>query len=330
MPTLQDVLPDNPALQPRVFEHYTTSSCDFCSTYGPVNYGWVCEGCFPRHEELRIERARALEEQREVLRQQRLERLRQQAQQEVRARRQARIDLAKHGRRFGIELEVSVEGHADDIARELRRAGVEAYDDGYTHEVTDYWKVVPDGSVSCGWEVVSPPMTLERARREVPIVCGTLSDLGAEATTDCGLHVHHEVRDLSVPAFKRLVHRWNAAQPAIDGLVARHRRSDQCEWAEAHRSDELNALNGIESLAQIRELFMDRYRALNVQCFPKYGTVEVRQFQSTLDADEILAWVEFGQALIDDALRARTLDRGAVKSVIARTLVLHLPLKSVA
>ena len=40
--------------------------------------------------------------------------------------------------------------------------------------------------------------------------------------------------------------------------------------------------------------------------------------------------MEFGQALIDDALRARTLDRGAVKADNARTLVRQLPLKSVA
>ena len=47
-----------------------------------------------------------------------------------------------------------------------------------------------------------------------------------------------------------------------------------------------------------RHLPGERYKALNVTCYPKYGTVEVRLHQGTLSAEKITAWVDFGQALI--------------------------------
>jgi gamma-glutamyl:cysteine ligase YbdK (ATP-grasp superfamily) len=44
--------------------------------------------------------------------------------------------------------------------------------------------------------------------------------------------------------------------------------------------------------------------SLNVSCFSQYGTVEVRQHEATLDAEEIMSWIAYGQAIIDAALNA--------------------------
>jgi hypothetical protein len=48
--------------------------------------------------------------------------------------------------------------------------------------------------------------------------------------------------------------------------------------------------------------YMDRYRALNFNAYAKYGTVEVRQHQGTLNADKIINWVKFGQSVIAAAV----------------------------
>lgn len=314
----------------RFVAYFQRSYCDFCSATGPVNHSNMCESCFPqraRSRYLSLCRQAASSEQARL---DQIEYMRRLAIEERRKRRSAQAEVKRNGRKFGVELEVNIDADSYDIAVALMDAGVECIDDGYTHEVMNVWKVVPDGSVDCGWEVVSPPMTMARARREVPIVTETLSNMGAVASSDCGLHVHHDVQDLTVPAFKRLVHRWNTAQPTIDGLVARHRKSDRCQWAQAFDSASLSAINRINSLSELRGCYLDRYTSLNVSCFQKYGTVEVRQFQSTLDADEILAWVELGQAFIDDAIRARTLNRGIVAAPTTDALVKALPIRTPA
>jgi hypothetical protein len=48
--------------------------------------------------------------------------------------------------------------------------------------------------------------------------------------------------------------------------------------------------------------YMDRYRALNFNAYAKYGTVEVRQHQGTLNADKIINWIKFGQSVIAAAV----------------------------
>lgn len=294
--------------------------CNFCCEYGEEvvrfiadnpfhperDSFYVCERHYAdrfalaadwqeRQEEYRLEQA-ALQERRR----------REEAARQERQRREAQRRMASDGgRRFGIELEVEIDTDSNTIADALLDRGISCEAPGYTHEVMNCWKVVSDSSVGAGWEIVSPPMTMERAKREVPIVTETLSNLGAVPADSCGLHVHHEVADLDIGQFKRLVHRWADAQPFIDRMVAPHRRDGNSDWCSSFSSRELRAIDGMTCMSQINnDVYIDRYKSLNVSAFSQYGTVEVRQHQSTLDADEILAWTAFVQDLISAAVKA--------------------------
>lgn len=221
---------------------------------------------------------------------------------DTRRRREAKraaARLAEHGRRFGIELEVNTDIESAAIVHRLQDAGIPARAPGYSHEVLDgEWKVVPDSSVA-GWEVVSPPL-LWQDRDQIRTVCRVLSSLGCVPGRQCGLHVHHEVAEFSADDMKRLVRTWYRAQPITDTLTASHRI--QGEWSDHWYEQEVEDAERAPNLQQMTA-YAERYKSLNLSCFPQYGTVEVRQHESTLDADKIIAWIAYGQAVIERAIK---------------------------
>jgi hypothetical protein len=60
----------------------------------------------------------------------------------------------------------------------------------------------------------------------------------------------------------------------------------------------------------------DRYRSLNLTAFAQYGTVEVRQHEGTLDSNKILAWVQYGQTVIESAKMRRRPKRDHVHTYL--------------
>jgi len=245
--------------------------------------------------------------------------------------------IANGGRRFGIELEFSVpygsgdpdpdecdcalcrenygrercgQLSAESIASELNAAGVPCTAPGYTHAVyPGTWKIVPDGSLENGWELVSPPMQWDAANVQVRTACAVLKDLGCRATSDCGLHVHHDVGDMTTRTAAMLARNWQACQSATERLVERDRLYS--EWCRRTPRSITNAQCDIaEDLPLSEFLYIDgeRYRQLNWTCWNSYGTVEVRMHESTLDADAILAWVAYSQSIVEASMECRYLD----------------------
>lgn len=216
------------------------------------------------------------------------------------------------GRKFGIEVEFIGTSYSA-VVREMQARGLTASYEGYTHRIRQgAWKVVTDGSVSNVYELVSPPLRGAAGRREVKLACEALAAAGARISRSCGLHVHHDIHDLDATHVGRLARLWANNQRAINGLVAPSRRNSR--WAAPLRTDEVERLEALDTSRYsgnlqlaVRSLYIDRYRSLNFDCFPRYGTVEVRQHQGTIAADKILAWIEFGQAMIRFAKSADAL-----------------------
>lgn len=196
-------------------------------------------------------------------------------------------------RRFGVELELLYPSHIGpaNIRAALSAAGLSE------------WKVEHDGSLNGnGWEVVSPKLQGEDGHRQIREVCAVLSGLGGKPNSSCGLHVHHEIRELSIEAAKALFVAWAAQQPMIDGLVAPSRRGG-AYYARHLGSSDLARVQRCSTLSDLQRAsnamsYSDKYRALNLRSYGRYGTVEVRQHQGTVNAEKISSWVRFGQALI--------------------------------
>lgn len=199
-------------------------------------------------------------------------------------------------RRFGVEMETYfTDGTTRSMVQNrLSSAGLRG------------WRVKSDCSISggTGAEIVSPILRGEDGKRQVRMACEILNEMGAKVNRSTGLHVHHEVSDLTLDDFKRVVRSWTDNQRAIDRLVSPSRRRGSCRYAAAWSSRDVSYISDCTTLDSLRNrgcFNVTRYKTLNVSCFPRYGTIEIRQHQGTTDADKVVTWVEFGQAIIDQS-----------------------------
>jgi hypothetical protein len=201
-------------------------------------------------------------------------------------------------RKFGVEIEFIGSRYTLQVALEER--GLPVNSEGYTHRVMNQWKIVTDGSVSRGYELVSPPLSGAEGLAALKLACEALDAVGARVNRSCGLHVHHDVNDLNLRSFGRLFRIWSRNQHATDGLVTQSRRNNN--WARPLTSNDVRTIESLPSLARTTISsylgYVNRYKALNVAAFPRYGTVEVRQHQGTTNYEKIAAWIAFGQAII--------------------------------
>lgn len=242
----------------------------------------------------------------------------------TRARTSARLaDSGAFERQFGVEIET--EGASvDSITREFRRVGLTIRYFGYTHEVQTSWKIVTDSSLRDGLEVVSPILKGAAGRRELRLAMQALQAAGATVSRRCGLHVHHDVQDLTAGGIFRLVKQWQESQAVTSGLVAPSRRgvNTYCSaltaddvhyaqrWADQHGHD--TAVPYAQGGPRL-----DRFKSLNITSYGLYGTVEIRQHQGTLNAAKALAWVSFGQAMIERAKQGDATAPSTIRELLA-------------
>jgi hypothetical protein len=183
----------------------------------------------------------------------------------------------------------------------------------YRHTVTSEWKAVPDGSVSGGCEVVSPPLRngvqdFMQLRR----VMLALKNAGGRITSACGGHVHFGVEELSPHDRARTVEGHHAYQPLFDAFVSARRRgtrtylgprlqSTAAMLAEQFR-DRAGAMAQDVNDNQVPRgevaAHHDRYKNWNVCSYVKYGTFENRQLEGCLNPKKMFAWLCLNRAFI--------------------------------
>jgi hypothetical protein len=200
-------------------------------------------------------------------------------------------------RTYGVELEFVAPTDRYTITNRLEAAGL------------GRWKVKSDVSVSggrglSGWEVVSPVLRGEDGLEQIRKVTRLLRDLGATVNRTCGMHVHHGADDLTIGDVKRVTKTWYENQSLIDGLVSPSRRGSANRYCRALDGRFLREVEAVESLQGLQRVYFDRYRSLNLASYGRHGTLEIRQHQGTLDAEKVVSWVRFGQAIIDGAVVA--------------------------
>lgn len=209
-------------------------------------------------------------------------------------------------RRFGIELEhngVSLYR----VAQALRDAGLQAVEPGYTHRVMAEWKIVPDGS--CGNEAVSPILRGKDGWRDVKTAMQAIRSIGGRVTRACGMHVHLDMSDLDGEQIARVLETYVAFQSEVDQFLAPSRRSSaDNQWCRPWYGSALAAAAAQFRYDRSAPQHADRYRTLNVAAFPKYGTLEFRQHQGSLNAKTAQTWGTLIMALVEVARLDRMSD----------------------
>ena len=193
---------------------------------------------------------------------------------------------------YGTELEINTPGnpvkHSTEFKKWLEKQGMDKY---------FYFK--RDGSLSCGYEIVTHPMT-DRARHKLinwREICAYLQDTGAtsEQSGECGLHIHASRDAITNRDIAKLKYFFMANRIKIHKfsrrLNYRYCRIEPCEIKE--RID--SGWTGRNVLTVFPD-DGDRYTAVNTHTGK--GTVEFRVMRGTLDHKRLLAYFQFVDSLI--------------------------------
>lgn len=203
-------------------------------------------------------------------------------------------------RKFGVEIECTrmTCGRAVEI---LENAGISVNrsSSGYYNHRDDArrWKVVTDGSVSGGCEVVSPILSGIAGLEQVKKVAEALNAAGATANRSCGLHVHVDARGLSGAAVAAVVNRYAKHERTIDTYMPHSRRNGNsyCKtMSEVARRFEVFNFRPPTSVNDVVYAFgSDRFRKLNLVSYNSHGTIEFRHHSGTVQASKIIPWIQF-------------------------------------
>lgn len=231
-------------------------------------------------------------------------------------------------RTFGVECEffgITPQAAVDALAA----VGVSAIYAGYTHAITADWKIVTDVSVTKtgtgvgrGLELVSPILSGANGLAEAAKAVKALLSIGGKVDKSCGLHVHIGMDGLNGSQIMNVFDLYAANQNHINGVVARSRHSNRyCKPQsnipnyERGRYDAIRSLNGNHEIREgVRAL--DRFVAVNLTSYAKYGTVEFRQHQGTLNGEKLTSWVKFLLAIVEKGAAGHSANAGSFDALL--------------
>lgn len=218
-------------------------------------------------------------------------------------------------RTFGIEIEFAnpLRISRVQIASKLRAAGLDVQNQSYNHRVQRCWKLITDST--CGLELVSPVLRGSDGIEQIKIAMRVLDGLGMKVNRSCGLHIHLGMDDMDAEAIRDMILSYHSNQELIDYLLAPSRRS--AHYCRKLTRNDVSRLNRINSLSDVGNTGATRYKTVNVHSYNRYGTIEFRQHQGTLDGNKAACWIELLLGLAD---AARTNGRITRQNTIERLL----------
>lgn len=213
---------------------------------------------------------------------------------------------------FGIEIEV-------ESPRNRREASTYAQ----RLEPLELAYLKNDGSLTCGFEIVTHPMSHDFYKNEAGELWNTLEKLRTEYNvkawdaTSCGLHIHISRTGFSSGAhMHRFLNLVYSNQPLYETLAGRESE----RWAKftdvLNEEQEYNNETGRWSTKKTTRSFLnkikngrdtDRYSAVNMQ---NRETLEMRIFRSSVNSDAVKSQLDLAHASVE---YTRTL---SVKQVI--------------
>ncbi len=215
-------------------------------------------------------------------------------------------------RPFGAEIELT--GMTQEQAvRILRLLGFEVRNEAYNHETRTWWKIVPDGSVTGGFEVVSPILRGTEGLEALKTLIIGLDDAGGRIDRRCGLHVHFDGRDLALDDLRSIISRYAQYEAEIDAFMPPSRRGDENQYCRSMRGvAQRSAFQQARNVSQLIQAQPDRYFKVNLKPYLTQGSIEFRQHSGTLNAMKIHNWISFLDGFVSESCR---LARGGQQSV---------------
>ncbi len=169
-----------------------------------------------------------------------------------------------------------------------------------TYQTSESWKTVREYSIDNGLELVSPILPCDdEGYTRIRSMMTHLRTNHAFMSNSCGQHIHLDARflrgwsDYHLEAFfKFLIEQYAKHEATFDSFVKNNRRG---------RSNYYCKTMAAKSLENI---YWDREHKLNLCSFFKYGSIEFRQFQGTLNAEATIAWIKLCSTFLENCRQA--------------------------
>lgn len=221
------------------------------------------------------------------------------------------VGLKKH---VGIEIEFVSAWDRDDIEDLLIKhnlhanctikddTSIDEYLDGalerpefyHTCNTGSYYFGLCNGCAKEGaWEkkheVLAHEMTILTTEDELLKILNkvniVLKKCNAQVNKSCGLHVHLDMRNRD---FKKSVKLLLGKQKEFRKMVKKHRLDNtHCLPLKKHE-------------LKLNPITLNRYKDINMQAYTKFGTVEIRIHEGTVDTSEIYNWCRYLIATVDN------------------------------
>lgn len=208
-------------------------------------------------------------------------------------------------RSFGVEIEFCTELLSGEVVQHLTDAGLNVRNEDYNHHTRNHWKIVPDATISQGFELVSPPLSGGEGLAEVILAARVLVQIGCYVDTSCGLHVHVNANDLSGASVVNAVRRMVRYESEIDTMVPAHRRSNSFALSNRQQLGVMEQCLSSDPDASARTIcgvVSGRYRKLNTAAYIRHGTLEFRQHSGSIDGTKIANWIMFCVQFVQDSI----------------------------
>ena len=194
-------------------------------------------------------------------------------------------------RKFGVEIEFK--GISKAKAKQvLTLVGINAQDEGYNHATRNHWKIVTDGSVDGGYELVSPPLIGEAGLKDTVKAVTALDDAGGRVDRQTGIHVHFDASDLTAEHVKKMMQRYAKYEQQIDAFMPESRRGNNNRYTKSIKQIvDSTRFNDATTINQMANAMGGRYFKVNLQSYARQGTVEFRQHGGSLNGRKIENWV---------------------------------------
>lgn len=183
----------------------------------------------------------------------------------------------KYRRFFGVELEVESE-------RGERQENAAAIDGYVNNDGTRRLFFESDGSLTCGFEIITQPMSLPAVREAFKFlqIKELTRNLKSHNTTTCGLHVHVSRDGMTDLQIGKIVSFIN--DPKHESFIRGLARRYATGYSRVKEKTVKDCRSG------------DRYEAVNLT---NRKTIEFRIFKGSLKYEAVIAAVEFCNALVE-------------------------------
>lgn len=182
------------------------------------------------------------------------------------------------------------------------------------YDGSHFWRIEEDGSLrpspDCCEFVLDKPLSFEKAKEAVREINTIHKEQGAKLKWSfrCSTHVHYNVQEFDVRELFRSIYLYYLFENMLVNWSGKERVGNRfcLRLTDSHYI--INNINHLFSHNLALEANATRYSALNLASIQKYGSVEFRSLEGTLDHERISKWLGMLDSLMQAGKKLKSVE----------------------